>query len=146
VWMGGSKTLAVTTLVGVAHIVCGVAVLAQPLALDVTPLSTLEHLVTHAWEAGVLLVGVGVLAILARGMELKTCVFMLLPQQVLLLFQLWSISEVLITGTYPDGYAPVGGAWFTLADQSWTWLLTIAHTAYLAGLIYRGVRGGAAGN
>jgi hypothetical protein len=141
--MGGHRTLAVTTLVGIAHILCGIAVLAQPLALDVTPLSTLEHIVARPRDAGLLLLGVGILAIFARGMSLKTCVLMLLPQQVLLLFQLWSISEVLVTGTYPDGYAPIGGAWFTLADQAWTWLLTVAHTAYLLGLIIRGVRGNA---
>jgi hypothetical protein len=136
------RTLAITTLVGIAHIICGIAVLVQPLALDVTPLSTLEHITRDARDAGLLLIGVGALAIMARGLKLKHCVLMLMPQQILLLFQLWSISEVLITGTYPDGYKPVGGAWFTLADQSWTWLLTISHTAYLAGLIIRGVRGG----
>jgi hypothetical protein len=136
----GVKTLAVTTLVGIAHIICGLAVLVDPVALSVTPLATLTYLDNPTF-AGTLLVMVGVMAVYACNMTFAMNVLMLLPQQALLILQIWSISAVLITGQYPDGYLPSGGSWFILTDQIWPWLLTVSHSGWLAAFLYQGVRG-----
>jgi hypothetical protein len=137
----GVKTLAVTTLVGIAHIICGIAVLVDPVALNVTPLAALANM-DNPLLAGVMLIVVGILAVLACNMAFAMNVLMLLPQQALLILQIWSISAVLITGQYPDGYLPSGGSWFILTDQIWPWLLTVSHSGWLAAFIYQGVRGG----
>jgi hypothetical protein len=139
--MDGIKTLAVTTLVGIAHIICGIAVLVDPVALNVTPLAALASM-DNPLLAGVMLIVVGILAVLACNMAFAMNVLMLLPQQALLILQIWSISTVLITGQYPDGYLPSGGSWFILTDQIWPWLLTVSHSGWLAAFIYQGVRGG----
>jgi hypothetical protein len=139
--MNGVKTLAVTTLVGIAHIICGIAVLVDPVALNVTPLAALAGM-DNPLLAGVMLIVVGILAVLACNMAFAMNVLMLLPQQALLILQIWSISAVLITGQYPDGYLPSGGSWFILTDQIWPWLLTVSHSGWLAAFIYQGVRGG----
>jgi hypothetical protein len=139
--MDGVKTLAVTTLVGIAHIICGIAVLVDPVALSVTPLASLTYL-GNPVLAGTLLVVVGMMAVYACNMAFAMNVLMLLPQQALLILQIWSISAVLITGQYPDGYLPSGGSWFILTDQIWPWLLTVSHSGWLAAFIYQGVRGG----
>jgi hypothetical protein len=136
----GVKTLAVTTLVGIAHIICGIAVLVDPVALNVTPLAALANM-DNPLLAGVMLIVVGILAVLACNMAFAMNVLMLLPQQALLILQIWSISAVLITGQYPDGYLPSGGSWFILTDQIWPWLLTVSHSGWLAAFIYQGVRG-----
>jgi hypothetical protein len=135
------KTLAVTTLVGIAHIVCGIAVLVDPVALNVTPLAALASM-NNPVLAGWGLIVVGVMAVVACNMTFVVNVLMLLPQQALLILQVLSISKVLITGQYPDGYLPSGGSWFILTDQIWPWLLTVTHTGFLAAFIYQGVRGG----
>jgi hypothetical protein len=135
------KTLAITTLVGIAHIICGIAVLVDPVALNVTPLAALASM-GSPFFAGVMLIVVGVMAVLACNMAFAMNVLMLLPQQALLILQIWSISLVLITGQYPDGYLPSGGSWFILTDQIWPWLLTVTHSGWLAAFIYQGVRGG----
>jgi hypothetical protein len=138
--MDGVKTLAVTTLVGIAHIICGIAVLVDPVALNVTPLASLTYL-DNSVLSGWLLIVVGVMAVHACNMAFAMNVLMLLPQQMLLFLQVWSISTVLITGQYPDGYLPSGGSWFILTDQIWPWLLTVSHSGWLAAFIYQGVRG-----
>jgi hypothetical protein len=136
----GVKTLAVTTLVGIAHIICGIAVLVDPVALNVTPLAALANM-DNPLLAGLMLIAVGILAVIACNMAFAMNVLMLLPQQALLILQIWSISAVLITGQYPDGYLPSGGSWFILTDQIWPWLLTVSHSGWLAAFIYQGVRG-----
>lgn len=64
--------------------------------------------------------------------------FLFAPQELLLLIQIWSISVALISGHYPDGYVPLGGAWFILADQVWAWVLAVSHSAWLAAFMYGG--------
>ena len=145
-----TKTLFVGLLVGLAHIASGIAVLVSPAALNVTPLGELEdiaHLLGagHGF-AGAILVGAGLMAVIggSRGVHAPRLVRAVLftPQQVLLLLQLWSISEALILAHYPDGYAPQGGAWFILADQSWAWMLAVSHSVWLAAFIYGGAARG----
>jgi hypothetical protein len=136
-----TKTLAVTTLVGIAHIVCGLIVLYLPGAIEVTQLNGIYDLTGSARSGAYLLILAGVLAIMARSFGFVTCVVLLVPQQFLLVLQIWSISVVLATGVYPDGYAPVGGAWFILTDQIWPWLLTISHSVWLTIFISQGLRG-----
>jgi hypothetical protein len=54
---------------------------------------------------------------------------MVAPQQALLLSHLVSVMFAVITGRYPDGYAPAGGSFFIFADQSWLLMIVIFHTA-----------------
>jgi hypothetical protein len=135
------KTLAVTNLVGIAHIVCGLTVLHVPGAIEVTQLNGIYDLVGNATTGAYLLILVGVLAIIARSFSFVTCVALLVPQQFLLLLQIWSISVVLTTGVFPDGHMPIGGSWFILTDQIWPWLLTVSHSVWLSIFIYQGLRG-----
>lgn len=138
-----AKTLAVTTLVGIAHIICGITVYFAPVAFRVTPLSGLydfsQWIGIGSQGGAFILLLVGILAVLARNFNYLACIVLLLPQQGLLLFQIYSISAVLVTGHYPDGYLPLGGSWFILADQIWPWLLTVSHSAWLAAFIYQGL-------
>jgi hypothetical protein len=143
------KTLFVALLVGLAHLVSGIAVLYQPSALNVTPLASLHDLSQaigySGGFAGAFLVGAGLMAIIGSGMRamprgLHGALF--LPQQALLLLQIWTITWALIEGKYPDGYIPVGGSFFILADQAWAWALASAHSVFLAAFIGGGwVRG-----
>jgi hypothetical protein len=73
-------------------------------------------------------------------MSLRARATMFAPQQVLLILQIVAISFALIFGEYPDGYRPVGGAWFILADQVWAFLLAVSHSLWLAALLYGGGR------
>jgi hypothetical protein len=139
------KTLTVTTLVGMAHIICGIAVVFTPGALQVTPLVGLYDILIWAGYApklgAFILILVGLMAVYAANAKFAMRVTLLIPQQLLLFMQIWSISTVLVTGVYPDGYMPTGGSWFILTDQIWPWLLTASHSAWLAAFIYQGVRG-----
>jgi hypothetical protein len=140
------KTLAVTTLVGLAHIVSGLTAFLVPAALYVTPLAGFADLTRYFGVedhfACAILIAVGVLAVFASQTAFAYRVLLLMPQQVLLLIQIWSITVALSTGAYPDGYIPTGGGAFILNDQIWPWLLTIAHSAWLAAFIWQGVRDG----
>jgi hypothetical protein len=138
-------TLAVTTLVGIAHIVCGIAAIYVPNVLNVAPLSGLHQLGEYlSWpqqSEGFLLLLVGALAVIASQLQFAMRVLLLIPQQLVLLLQIWSISTALVTGHYPDGYIPAGGPWFILTDQIWAWILIISHSLWLAAYIYQGARG-----
>lgn len=140
----GVKTLAVTTLVGMAHLVSGLIALKVPAALGVTPLAGFDHF-AHSLGIGsqvsaYILIIVGILAVIASTYTFPYRVFLLIPQQLVLLLQVWSISLAMASGRYPDGYIPVGGGAFILNDQIWPWLLTVSHSAWLAAFIYYGVR------
>lgn len=144
-----TKVLFIALLVGLAHIAAGAAAIVSPGALLATPLACFDYLIRwfHVpyWYGGLALCGAGAMAVLtaSTGLAHKAIrTIFLLPQQVLLFLQLISISYALALGRYPDGYAPVGGAWFILSDQIWAWILAISHSVWLSVFIYRGVSGG----
>jgi hypothetical protein len=149
-----AKTLFVATLVGIAHIISGVAVLMTADAVNVTPLATL-HLVANRFGytngfAGAVLILAGMMAVIGGNLRYDFHRWfygtLFLPQQVLLVLQVVSICTALGVGKYPDGYIPVGGAWFILTDQIWAWVLAVCHSIWLAAFIYgkgtvRGISG-----
>jgi hypothetical protein len=144
-----AKTLFVALLVGVAHVISGIAVLVNAESLNVTALSAL-HWATEAGGyshvgAGTFLIMAGMLAIVAssHGMwaSRPVIIAMFAPQEILLLLQIYAICAALITGVYPDGYKPVGGAWFILTDQIWAWVLAVSHSLWLAAYLYGGRNG-----
>jgi hypothetical protein len=139
------KTLSVAFLVGLVHLTAGIGVIVQPSALTVTAFAQLRALDTYfgagAPLAGVVMIVAGCLAMAgctSAPLQRSLVAILFLPQQILLLLQLVSISEALLRGAYPDGYVPVGGGWFILADQSWAWVLAISHTVWLTAALYRG--------
>lgn len=143
-----TKTLFVGLLVGLAHIASGLAVFIAPSAMAVTPLEAIRAVANYMGYtngfAGSILFGVGTMAVIAatQTCSLRTRAIMFAPQQLLLVLQIIAISFALITGEYPDGYKPVGGAWFILADQVWAFLLAISHTLWLTVLLYGGGESG----
>lgn len=140
-----TKTFFVGLLVGIAHLVLGICVVAQPLALDVTALAALRNMIGTI-PAGWLLIGVGLAAIVGASdwlwLSHRMRVTCFVPQQLVLLSQLWSIGEALALGHYPDGYIPLGGAWFILADQVQAWILAVSHSIWMAAIVYGGLGGG----
>lgn len=139
-----AKILFVAMLVGLAHIVSGIAVFIAPSALTVTPLASLHHFALSMGYTGgfvgTTLIAAGAMALIGANLNiaLPRTVHTLLfaPQQTLLLLQIYTISMALIEGHYPDGYTPAGGAWFILADQIWAWILAVSHSLWLAGFLY----------
>ena len=134
------KTLSVAFLVGLAHLLAGIAVVVEPAALLVAPFASLRDveiaLGFDAPVAGAVMMVAGAMAMAGvsnsfYGSRALACV-LLAPQQILLLLQLWSISVSLGRGQYPDGYIPVGGGWFLLTDQVFAFVLAVSHTVWLA--------------
>lgn len=129
------KIISIAVLVGIANIICGISVLTQPGAYQVTSFYVLWELDQlfqggSLWVGGIL-IGSGVLSLFGTvNFHIPWYIRFLffIPQQILMGLQLISISIVLANGAYPDGYVPVGGAWFILKDQIWAWVLAIAHT------------------
>lgn len=139
-----SRTYFVGLLVGLAHIASGIAVLIAPGALLATPMDFIgtisNYLGFKNGFPGALLLCIGTVAVVAatHPMSMRTRAIMFAPQQALLLLQIIAISIALVYGEYPDGYQPVGRAWFILADQVWAFLLAISHSIWLAALLYGG--------
>lgn len=142
-----SKTLFIAMLVGLAHMICGIAVIAHPSALNVTPLAALVSISKILGSTGGGLVGAvmfmaGVMAVIGGNLKLAfhrpAHVALFFPQQALLLLQIYSITVALITGVYPDGYTPQGGAFFILSDQIWAFILACTHSVWLAAMLYFG--------
>jgi hypothetical protein len=143
------KTLFIALLVGVAHLVSGILVFVRPEAASATPTSVLltiaESLGIFGTGAiGATLVIAGALAIIGStaSFSRRVHVWLFIPQEALLLLQLYSISMALISGSYPDGYIPPEGAWFILTDQIWAFIFAISHSLWLAVFIFGGGRGG----
>lgn len=140
-----TKTMFVGTLVGIAHILSGIAVFITPMAGNVTPIADLSTLLRHmGFDSGVMaaiLIFAGIMAVIAGTMPRASHVLhgiLFLPQQLLLVLQIYTITVALTHGVYPDGYAPQGGAWFILSDQIWAWLLAASHSIWLAAFLYGG--------
>lgn len=131
-----ARTLFIATIIGIAHVVCGIAVIWAPTALYSTPLAFLTTLTGHTVYIGPGLIAVGLFAILggSKYPGAKWQLIFISPQQLVLALQILSISIALVTGVYPDGYRPSGGAWFIIADQIWAWLFAVIHTVEVFGL------------
>jgi hypothetical protein len=133
-------------MVGIAHLISGIAVLVTPEVLRVTPLASLAHFADYIGYpsggfAASALIGAGLMAIIGANLICAPRFahgILFLPQQVLLLLQVWTITVALIEGHFPDGYIPVGGAWFILTDQIWAWLLAVTHSIWLTAFLYGG--------
>ncbi len=137
------RTLSIATWVGIAHIISGVAIYFKPVALKVTPLHFLYDISLFfgmsSQMVAFILIFAGALAIVGSryGLFLHHRIHILtfLPQQLLLMLQVFAITTVIANGEYPDGYVPMGKGWFILADQIWPWALSISHTLWLGALI-----------
>jgi two-component sensor histidine kinase len=122
-------------LIGLIHIIGGVAVLVAPQAAYVSQLSGLMMLLPHPIAIAIGLVLVGFMAVAARLMRMseRTRVALIAPQQIVLLIQLMGVSVAAWNGAYPDGYVPVPGNrwasfWFILGDQAALAVLCLSHT------------------
>ena len=117
--------------VAAAHAISGVAILAGAHSvMQTTPLYILGLLVNDP-TAAIILIVTAVLAVIPYLMRKPPhVVFMalLLPQQCLLLMHFVSAVTTIVSGQYPDGYIPAGGAAFILADQIWLLTIVAAHT------------------
>lgn len=137
--------------VGIIHVLVGLLVIAAPEALMVSSLAGLNRIapVHDIPLAGIILCVIGFLAILAAAIPKITLplrLAMVVPQQMVLLLQLWSVVITINTGSYPDGYTPLGGQcsflfdWgscFIFADQIAWLFLGLAHTWHIGRLIAR---------
>jgi two-component sensor histidine kinase len=122
-------------LIGLIHIIGGVAVLVAPHAAYVSQLSGLTSLLPDPIAIAMGLILVGVMAVAARLMRMseRTRVALIAPQQIVLLIQLMGVSVAAWNGAYPDGYVPVPGNWwasfwFILGDQAALVVLCLSHT------------------
>ena len=122
-------------LIGLIHIIGGIAVLLAPQAAYVSQLSGPMMLLPHPIAIAAGLIVVGVMAISARLVKMseRTRVALIAPQQIVLLIQLIGIGVAAWKGAYPDGYVPVPGNWwasfwFILGDQAALLVLCLSHT------------------
>jgi len=129
-------------LLGVLHFVSGIGMLFVP---SVSYVSSLSFFVTtfHTFglngkahvTVGVFLAAFGASAILAillsKHLSLKIRILMVTPQQFVQIAQFISISLAVWSGTYPDGYTPVGRGAFIFFDQLGVLLLSIYHTLWM---------------
>jgi hypothetical protein len=143
------KILFLALLVGMAHLGSGLLVFYKPEAALATPTSILVTIAQSLNIFGTGIIGAtliiaGALAIIGSTASFshRVHVWLFVPQEVLLLLQLYSISMALHMGAYPDGYTPPDGAWFILTDQIWAFILAISHSLWLAVFIFGGARGG----
>lgn len=121
--------------IGVAHIIVGICILIDPHALLVTAFAGLKWVATvfsfGDKIGGVILLTVGWMALIGGaglfGVETPTRIRLIAPQLVVLVFTLASLAVALITGHYPDGYAPNGGWVFILADQVVAGTVSVFH-------------------
>lgn len=130
-----SGLFAPVALIGLIHIIGGVAVLVAPHAAYVSQLSGLMMLLPHPTAVAIGLILVGIMAVTARLMRMSewTRVALIAPQQIVLLVQLIGVSVAAWNGAYPDGYVPVPGNWwasfwFILGDQAALVVLCLSHT------------------
>jgi hypothetical protein len=143
------KTLFIALLVGVAHLVSGILVFHKPEAAFAAPTAMLQVIaewlgIFGSGAVGATLIVAGALAIIGStaSFSRRVHVWLFIPQEALLLLQLYSISMALIMGAYPDGYIPPEGAWFILTDQIWAFIFAVSHSLWLAVFIFGGARGG----
>jgi hypothetical protein len=118
--------------VAIVHFSSGLVILINAKALHTTPLSLLAHVLSErSWAISFVLMATSILAVLPFIFKTKShLVFMFLvaPQQTLLLAHFMSASLAIIFGQYPDGYAPDGGSAFIFVDQMWLLMVVVLHT------------------
>jgi hypothetical protein len=123
------------SVIGAAHVFGGVAVIGAPEAAKVSALAgPMVTGLSEGWLA-VTLVSVGVAAITSRVSTVsnRTRLALTVPQQAVLLIQLYGVVVAILLGGYPDGYVPVPGnwaasAWFIFGDQAALIAMCLSHT------------------
>jgi hypothetical protein len=123
-------------LIGIIHIVGGIAILIDPKASYITALDGLAAL--PPLPTALILLLVGALAVAARTGLVprsweKPCI---IPQQAVLLVQLVGVIGAVFAGRYPNGHMPIAGdywasAAFILSDQLPWIMLCMSHTVEL---------------
>jgi hypothetical protein len=85
------------------------------------PLSLLAQVLSERpWAVSFVLIATSVLAVLPFVLKTKNrwlFVFLVAPQQILLLAHFMSAFFAIMSGQYPDGCAPDGGSAFIFVDQ-----------------------------
>lgn len=125
-------------VIGVAHVVGGVAALAAPKAAQVSGLAGVTMLGAPAKVVGFVLVMVGIMAIMSRFYIMTRDMMQALaaPQQLLLMVQFVGVIIAIADGQYPDGYRPTdewwSSMWFILADQAPLIAMCVSHTVEIA--------------
>lgn len=117
--------------VAIAHFVSGILIITGGKSVAKTvPLALLGDLCDNVYVLGTSLIVASIFAVwafLGERSRLKT-LLMLAPQQFILALSLLSAMVAIITGTYSDGYVPVGGWLFISADQIWLITMCFWHT------------------
>jgi hypothetical protein len=123
------------SVIGAAHVFGGIAVIGAPQAALVSAMAGPMMTGINPGLLAIILVTVGVLAILSRVSTASSTVKLALtvPQQTLLLIQLYGVVIAIWVGGYPDGYVPVPGnwaasAWFIFGDQAALIAMCLSHT------------------
>jgi hypothetical protein len=123
------------SVIGAAHVIGGAAVIAAPEAAKVSGLAGPMMTGVGPYPLAIILVIVGVLAIWSRMSTLssKARLALTIPQQAVLLIQLYGVIVAIGMGGYPDGYIPVPGnwwasAWFIAGDQSALIAMCLSHS------------------
>jgi hypothetical protein len=123
------------SIIGAAHVIGGVAVMGAPAAAKVSGLAGPMMAGIGAELLAVTLVSVGTAAIISRVSVVSPNVRLALtiPQQILLLIQLYGVMIAIWAGGYPDGYIPVpndwaASAWFIFGDQAALVAMCLSHT------------------
>jgi hypothetical protein len=125
-------------VIGMAHVVGGVAALFAAGAAHVSGLAGLTMLGLWPGFTALLLIIVGLMAICSRMCphSREWVNTLVAPQQLVLMIQLGGVMIAVYHGAYPDGYKPAddwwGSMWFILADQSPLIAMCLSHTIELA--------------
>jgi hypothetical protein len=125
-------------VIGLAHVVGGVAALVAPQAAQVSGLAGMTMMGSPAPFTSFILVTVGAMAVGSRFCPANQDATRALvaPQQLLLTVQLAGVIVAIYQGAYPDGYRPTdewwSSMWFILADQSPLIAMCMAHTIEVA--------------
>jgi len=132
-----SRIFTIASIVALIHIGSGLVLLVSGLPKITTPLSLLSSLVHEEALLIAILVAAGVAAMLPqlRRFPLMVSICLILPQQILLGLHLASALTAVISGRYPDGYVPDGGALFILVDQAWLIGVVVWHTVEFSHLV-----------
>jgi hypothetical protein len=118
--------------VAIVHFSSGIVILINAKALHTTPLSLLAQVLSErSWAISFVLIAASVLAVLPFVQKTKNhwmFVLLVAPQQILLLAHFMSAFLAIMSGQYPDGYAPGGGSAFIFVDQAWLLMVAVLHT------------------
>lgn len=122
----------------VVHGIWGIMLMVSDAPLHTTPLGHFP--IKNHYVAGCVYFSASVLAcvpILRRSLDTQfTGLACTIPQQFLLMVSAWTAIASVVQGKYPDGYVPVGGWGFILADQLWAISGTVFHTIALIDWYY----------